>query len=185
MMRVSWAIAEGYEFARDGELDTIKNVGPTWGSWKTWRGCKTDNVICHDRAKAQELIGRAFQAVCNFYIPKKYYQDLNRPVRVKLYDGDFEQELNHAEDVISLHLAAAESDIVLLLGYQLGKLDPPADAYEKHKLVNYHGLIRSTMNNNPNVQWVLIDHDGDLDKAYQNMPNLTCDTMDNVLKLLI
>lgn len=184
-MRVSWAIAEGHRFPLDVNLDQIKNVGPTWGSWKTWRDCNTDNVICHYRPKAQELIGRAFQAVCNFYIPKKYYQDLNRPVRVKLYDGDFEHDLDHAEDVIALHLAAAENDIVLMLGYNLTKLDPPADAYQKHKLVNYHGMIRSIVNNNPDVQWVLIDHVGALDKAYQSMSNITCDSMENVLKLLL
>lgn len=184
-MRVCWAIAEGYDLDPTVDIDKIKSVGPTWGSWRTWRGCNTDNVICHTRTKAQELINRAFQAVCNFYIPKKYYQDLNRPVRVKLYEGEFEQDLDHFEDVIALHLASSENDIVLMLGYNLGKIEPPSDPYEKHKLVNYHGLVRSIITANPEVQWVLVDHSEEFDKSYQNIPNLTRDTMENALKLLL
>lgn len=184
-MRVSWAIAENYVLDPTIDIDQIKSVGPTWGSWRTWRGCNTDNVICHYRAKAHELINRAFQAVCNFYIPKKYYQDLNRPIRVKLYEGEFEQDVSNPEDIVAMHLAGEENDIVLLLGYNLAKIQAPGDAYEKHKLINYHGMIRSIIVNKPEVQWVVVDHPEEFDKIYQDVPNLTRDTMANALKLLL
>lgn len=184
-MRVNWVFADGYHLDPTIRVDQIKTVGSTWGSWRTWRGCGTDNVICHDRAKCMELIGRAFQAVCNFYIPKSYYQELNRPMGVKLYEGDFNMDIDHHEDIVGMNLVANLSDIVLLVGFDLSLTDLPPDQFDRHKLKNYHGLIRSVIDTNQNTQWVLVDHPKILDKAYQNLPNLTCDTMENALKLLI
>ena len=184
-MRINWIFASNYQLDPAISIDAVKAVGATWGSWRTWRNCGTDNVICHDRAKCLELINRAFQAVCNFYVPKSYYEDLNRPMGVKLYDGDFQHDIDHHEDIVSLHLVAGVSDIVLLVGFDLAEISPPEDKFEQVKLRNYHGLIRSAINNNQNTQWVAVDHPAELDKAYQNLPNLTCDTMENALQLLI
>ena len=89
-MRINWIFADDLVLDPTIDVDQIKNIGATWGSWRTWRGCGTDNVLCHDRSRATELLGRAFQAVCNFHVPKKHYQDLGRPLGVKLYDGDFD-----------------------------------------------------------------------------------------------
>lgn len=184
-MRVAWCVAAAYQLDPAISIDQVKAVGPVWGSWRTWRGCATDNVICHDRAKARELLDRAFQAVCNFYLPRAHYEFLQRPVGVKLYEGDYQEQLDALEDVIALQLAAAAADIVLMLGYDLGQMPAQADRFEQHKLVNRHGLIRSTIADAGQTQWVAIDHPGDLDKAYQNLPNLTCDTMQNALQLLL
>ena len=111
-MQVNWVFADGHQLDPAIDIEKLKSIGPTWGSWRTWRSCGTDNVICHDRSKAEELLTRSFQTSCNFYIPKKYYQELNRPAGVKLYEGDFTQELDHIEDIIALHLIASTSDIV-------------------------------------------------------------------------
>lgn len=183
-MRINWIFADTYQLDPTTDIERIKNIGSTWGSWRTWRSCSTDNVICHDRVKAHDLVKRAFQAVCNFYISKKYYQDLGRPVGIKLYDGDFDHDLDHAEDVIAMHLCAATSDIVILLGFNFAKLTPSDDKFENHKLTNYHGMIRSVISANQNVQWVVVDHPQDLDINYQNIPNLMIDTLDNTIELL-
>lgn len=184
-MRINWVYAADYQIDPAVDIEQIKSIAPSWGSWRTWRSCNTDNVICHDLVKAQELIGRAFQAVANFYIPKSYYQTLNRPVGVKLYDGEFDQEADGIEDIVSVHLAGSISDLVLLAGFDFGPLPALEDKYQIHKLKNRHGLLRSVITRNPEVQWVMIDHTKELDKAYQNIVNLTCDTMPNVLKLLV
>ena len=184
MMRINWVFAETYQIDPVIDIDAVKNVGPTWGSWRTWRSCATDNVICYDYKKAQELLTRAFQSVCNFYVPKKHYQDLNRPMGVKLFEGDFEQEVAHKEDIVALHIIAPVSDIVLMLGFDLGTQSVPSTNIDVHRLKNYHGMINSVIRNHPDVQWVLIDHDRSLDKAYQNLPNLTVDNLENALKLL-
>lgn len=183
-MRINWCFASTLNFDATVDIEKYKSIGPSWGSWKTWRGCGTDNVICNDMQKSKELINRAFQAVCNFYVPKKFYTDLNRPVGVKLYDGDFNKECDEIEDIIAMHLAGSQSDIVLLVGYNFNIPDNFDDKLARHKMTNYHGLIRSIINSNQTVQWVLVDYSGELNKAYQNLTNLTCDSMDNVLKLL-
>ena len=184
-MRVAWCVAAGYQLDPAVDIDSIKAVGPIWGSWSTWRACATDNVICHDRGKARELLDRAFQAVCNFYVPRVHYEFLQRPVGVRLYEGDYQQQIDNVEDVIALQLVASTADLVLMLGYQMGGQSRPDDRLELHKLTNRHGLIRSALISQAQTQWVAIDHAGDLDKAYQSVPNLTCDTMQNALQLLV
>lgn len=185
-MRISWVYAEGYDLDPVIDVDRIKNIGPTWGSWRTWRSCSTDNVLCHDLSKARELTQRAFHAVCNFYVPKQYYESLLRPTGINLYDGEFTHEVDSVEDIIAMHLAAQGSDIVLLLGFDLSTpVVSEDDRFARHKTLNRHGLIRSAIVNNPNVQWVVVDHSEDLDKAYQTITNLTCDRMENVIQLLV
>jgi hypothetical protein len=58
------------------------------------------------------------------------------------------------------------------------------DRFELHKLKNYLGLIRSLIVNQPEIQWVLIDHDNDTDKSFGELGNFTKDTLENVLDLL-
>lgn len=183
MMRVNWVFAHDYDLPPEIDSEDIKRVGASWGSWTTWRGCNTDNVICNEFARAKSLISRAFQAVCNFYVPRHLYQDLSRPLGVKLYDGDFSLETDHIEDIVAMHLASESSDIVLLVGFRLF-LTPASDAYANHKIKNYHGMIRSVIANSSDVQWVVVDHDQKLDTAYLALDNITCDRMENVLKLL-
>jgi len=133
--------------------------------------------------KAQELLQRAFQAVCNFYTANKNYASLGRPLKVNLYEGDFPGELDHPEEIIAMHLVADHNDLVLLLGYDLTEVTTQ-DKYQRHKQLNYQNAFRATLNTYPNVQFVLIDHSGDLDKSFKNISNITCDKFESVLQLL-
>jgi hypothetical protein len=117
-------------------------------------------------------------------LPEQYHQDLGRPTGVKYYGGNFDQEVDHIEDIVSLHLAAAASDIVLIMGFVFPPIGEIADRFELHKLRNRYGLIRSLIANNPDQQFVLIDHPKKLEKTYQDLANLTRDSLKNVLKLL-
>ena len=184
-MRINWIIASGYQLDPTPDPDQLKSIGPIWGSWQTWRACATDNVICNDFSKSRELLDRSFQSVCNFYVPRRFYQDLGRPVGLKLYDGEFNQSVDYLEDIVALHLAASVSDIILLLGFDFGDIPTSEDRLQQHKIANWYGLIRSVISADPNIQWVAVDHPPKLDKSYQNLPNLTCDTMENALKLLL
>ncbi len=185
-MNISWVFAENYSLDPAIDLDRIKNTGPTWGSWRTWRSCGTDNVICHDINKTRELLKRAFQAVCNFHIPKSHFETLIKPLGVRLYDGEFNQETTGIEDIIAMHLAAQNSDIVLLVGFNLATPElSEDDRFQRHQILNRHGLIRGAISNYAQTQWVVVDHSADLDKAYQSLTNLTCDQMENVIQLLV
>ena len=182
-MKISWVVAAEHRIDPVINLDEIKSVGPIWGSWQTWRACATDNVICHEQQRCRDLLNRAFQAVCNFYVPRSLYENLSRPLGVRLYDGAFDHDMDNIEDIIAMHLAAATSDIVLLLGFNLRIPDPVADRLAQHKLTNRHGLMRSAMVTNGETQWVAVDT-VDLHSSYQTLPNLTCDLLPNVLQLL-
>ena len=81
-------------------------------------------------------------------------------------------------------MAAATSEIVLMMGFVFPPIGEIADRFELHKLQNRYGLIRSLIENNPGQQFVLIDHPKQLEKTYQDLANLTCDNLGNVLKLL-
>ena len=173
-MNISWVLADGIDLDPTQELEPLKQAGPFWGSWRTWRAYQTDNVICHDQARVDELLKRAFQAACNFYIPNSVYVALNRPLGVQVYEGNFVHDLDHREEIIAMHLAASRSDIVLLLGFDWSQLS------QQH----YVGLVSQAIRDNAEIQWVLVDHPGTIHPAMSNLSNLTQDTMLNVLKLL-
>jgi hypothetical protein len=183
-VKISWVVAADYSLDPTVSVEQIKSVGPVWGSWRTWRSCGTDNVICHEQQKGRELLDRAFQAVCNFYIPRNLYEPLARPVGVRLYDGDFDRELDNIEDIVALHLAGTSSDIVLLVGFDWTLPEDISDRFERHKITNRHGLMRGAVSNMPKTQWVAIDCT-DMDRSYQNLTNLTRDTLQNALQLLV
>jgi hypothetical protein len=149
----------------------------------TWRSCQTDNVICNDPVKANELVKRNFQNTCNFYIPNSVFQQLGRPEGVRLYEGAFSHDVEHQDEIVAVHLVTGASDIVLLLGFDLTAHAPNPDRLEEHRAQNYRGLIRQAIKDNEHIQWVLVDHPGEIGKD-MILDNLTTDTMSNVLKLL-
>ena len=114
-MNICWVLADSAVLDPTQDLEQLKQIGPFWGSWKTWRAYSTDNVICHDQIKANELLARAFQVTCNFYIPNQVYETLDQPKGVHVYQGDFTHDVEHREQIVAMHLAASRSDIVLLL----------------------------------------------------------------------
>lgn len=184
-MKISWVLGNLTEFSPEIKIETLKNIGPFWGSWKTWRSCLTDNVICHDLDRASALLARNFQQNCNFYIPNNIYSTLNRPDQVKLYNGDFvDLELDNKEDIVALHLAAAQSDIVLMAGFDLSPVEKTLDRLATHKSTNYKNLVKHAIMGNAQTQWVLLDHSVELDKDIKSLLNLTTDTLTNSAKLL-
>lgn len=180
-MRICVIIAQGYNDPLISS-DVLKDIGSTWGSWQTWRAWNTDNVICNDKAKARDLITRAFQAVCNMYIPKKFYVDLGRPIGVRLYEGEFPSEFDNAEDIVGMHLVAEHHDLVLLLGYDLASADSE-DKYKNHKNKNYISAFASAVKMYNQTQWVLVDFDQVPDNL-SDLENITCDSYENMLHLL-
>ena len=180
-MRVSWIIADAFNNPTV-EPDTLKNIGSTWGSWRTWRAWSTDNVICYDLAKAKDLIHRAFQAVCNLYVQKKDYAELGRPVGVNLFAGEFPAEFDGVEEIVAMHLIAEQNDLVLLLGYDLNE-PCLTDKFEIHKRKNYIAAFVAAVKMYPTTQWVVLDH-SILPDSLKDLENITCDSYENVLKLL-
>ena len=184
-MNINWIMANGYVPDPTINLDQLKSCGAFWGGWSTWRACGTDNVICHDTIKAQELVQRAFHTTCNFYLPNSIYMTLGRPPGVQLYEGEFVHDLDNREEIVALHLTAGISDIVLLLGFDLSEVGLSEDRLQRHRQLNHRNLIRQAMKNNVQTQWVLVDHVGPVGKDFEELVNLTQDTLDNVLNFIL
>ena len=49
---------------------------------------------------------------------------------------------------------------------------------------SYLAAVRGVIKNNPNTQFVFIDHESALDKTFENLENISCDSYENVLQLL-
>jgi hypothetical protein len=180
-MKISWVLSNTTQIDPTVEISRLKELGSFWGGWRTWRSCETDNVVCHDMGKAHELIQREFHTTCNFYIPNSAYVTLNRPPGVKLYEGNFIHDLDNHEDIVAMHLATVASDIILMLGFNFTEPPKLEDKLAEHLAHNYRNLTRQVIMDNPQIQWVAIDHFEEFRKDLKNLPNLGKDTLKNIL----
>ena len=183
-MNINWVLANNYVPDPTIDLALLRACGAFWGGWQTWRASGTDNVICHDTAKARELIQRAFHATCNFYVPNSAYAMLDRPQGVRLYEGEFVHDLDHHEEIVAMHLVASTSDIVLMLGYNFTEPVKSQDRLVEHRAHNYRSLCKQAIVMNPLVQWILVDHPGEIMKDWNGIDNLVCDTLSNCLDVV-
>jgi hypothetical protein len=182
-MNISWVLADSAEADPTQDVADLKRLGAFWGSWRTWRAWQTDNVICHDQSKAAELTRRNFQTNCNFYIPNSVYTSLNRPEGVRVYEGDFVHDVERQEEIVAIHLAATTSDIVLLFGFDLAELAPDPDRLIAHRAQHHRNHIHQAIKDFAHIQWVVVDHAGDLDPNLVNLDNISTDTLQAVLAL--
>lgn len=183
-MRINWVFADACSLDPTVDLERLKSIGSTWGSWRTWRSCQTDNVICNDKSKATDLIRREFQKTCNFYVPESIYVDLNRPTHVRLFQGEFKEDIAGQDELIAMHLTASQSDIVLLLGFDWQPKDRDPDPLTNHLKRVYRFLVKQAIKDNPAVQWVLLDHPTDLMTELDGLDNLVIDSLANVFETL-
>lgn len=182
-MNITWVLSDDAELDPTQPIDALKRVGPLWGSWRGWRAHQTDNVICHDQAKAAELIKREFQRRCNFYIPNAVYAALSMPAGVRVYAGEFVHDVVRQEEIVALHLAATTSDVVLLLGWDLTELVSDTDRLRASQARHHRNLIRQAMVDYAQVQWVVIDHAQPIDPSLTRLSNFTQDSMATALSL--
>jgi hypothetical protein len=182
-MNISWVLADSVEVDPTQSIDALKRLGAFWGSWRTWRAYQTDNVICHDQTKASELIKRDFQKHCNFYIPSSVHVALGRPAGVQLYAGEFVHDVIQQEEIVAIHLAAAASDIVLLLGWDLTELKSNSDKLKANQAQHHRNLLFQALKDYNQIQWVVVDHVGKLSPNLANLDNVVTDTLESVLAL--
>ena len=183
-MRINWVVADATVFPPDVDVNALKDIAAIWGGWRTWRGCSTDNVVCDDAGKARELLKRKMNELCNMYVPSSIYAELDRPKGVRLYEGQFTFEIDNKDELISIQLVSSQSDIVLLVGFDWTEKPKSTDRLIAHRATNYQRFVKDTIGSNPDVQWVLVDHLGEVQPELANFENLTKDTLENVIELL-
>jgi len=181
--RISWVLSDSVNLDPAYDINDFKKMGPFWGSWRTWRACQTDNVICHDMSKAADLIKRNFQTMCNFYMPDNMYTSLDRPAGVKVYAGEFVHDVIRQEEIVALHLAATTSDIVIMLGWDLSTLDATPDRLITNQERHHRNLIRQAFVDYNQIQWVVVDHEGPIDPDLTKLDNVVADSLDTALSL--
>jgi hypothetical protein len=181
--KISWVLADSTVLDPAYDIDDLKRLGIFWGSWQTWRSCQTNNVICHDQIKVAELIKRQFQTKCNFYIPDTVYTNLDRPDGVRVYAGEFVHDVIRQEEIVALHLAATTSDIVLLLGWDLGKIQADSDKLVTNQQLHHRNMVRQAFVTYNEITWVIVDHVDPLDPTIANLENVVTDSLNAVLEL--
>ena len=184
-MNIKWVLADNLILNPTVDINRMKKGGTFWGSWKTWRAYNTDNVVCHDAKKAEELLKNEFQKTCNFYIPNSVYTTLNRPSNVLVYEGDFMgHKVNNQDEIVAMNLAASTADVLLLVGFDWSEkaleLDPDRELCAK----NYRGLVLQAIKSRPDAQWILVDHPKVLLPELSELPNLDRDSFTNVFQIL-
>ena len=111
------------------------------------------------------------------------YTSLNRPDGVRLYEGAFVHDVDRQEEIVAIHLAATTSDIVLLYGFDLTELKTIPDRLLSHKAHHHRNHIRQAIKDYDQIQWVVVDHSGDLDPNLVNLDNVVTDNLETVLAL--
>lgn len=181
--KISWAFSDSIDLDPTQSIEHLKNIGPIWGSWRTWRSCQTDNVLCHDQVKAADLVRRNFQNSCNFYLPESVHAVLDRPQGIRTYAGEFVHDVVRQEEIVMLHLAASTSDIVLLMGWNFGELEPDNDLVKANQARHHRNLVRQAFKTYNQTQWVIVDHTHAIDPNLIACPNVVTDSLDNILTL--
>ena len=183
-MKTCWVLSENTPTG-SVEPTALTNVAPTWSNVATWREFQSDNVVCYELKDASNLIRRAFHAITNLYVPRANYTDLGRPVGVRLYEGEFKDNaVAHKEDIIMMNLVSPENDIVLMYGFDLSPVPSMDDKLEERQQKAYRHNIKTIIDSNPNVQYVLVNYEHELADNIKGLDNLTVDTLDAVLELL-
>jgi hypothetical protein len=183
-MRVSWVIADDAVLAPNTDPAQLKTVGSLWGGWRNHRAYQIDNVVCNDLRRTTALLQHQIHQQCNLFVSKRNYQTLGRPEGLQVYEGEFMHELDRQDEIVTLHLAAGQSDIMLLLGFDWQPQLTNPDALLELRAHNYRQLVRQVIADNEQIQWVLIDHPPVLMPELANLSNLTVDTIKNVFDLL-
>lgn len=182
--KISWVLSDVAQLDPTQDIDQLKQLGALWGSWRTWRSMQTDNVICHDQIKAQELVKRNFQNSCNLYVPDTVHVSMDRPSGVKVYAGEFVHDVIRQEELVAMHLAASVSDIVLMLGWDLSELAPDPDLLQGNRARHQRNLVRQAFITYQSTQWVIVDHSGALDPNIAKCENVVTDTLNAVLDMV-
>lgn len=184
-MRITWVISEEIH-ANALDMNIVKAVAPSWGSWKVWKHYRIDNTVCIDVDQADNLIKRALHAVTNLYVPQSAYVDLGSPIGVRLFDGSFTNDnITNGDDIVALNLATPNTDLVLMSGFNFQPLLNTDTEILRLAREQYYFNVRAIMHHNRDVQFVLVDYNYEQASWLKQVDNLTIDSMNSVKNLLV
>jgi hypothetical protein len=182
-MKIGWALSE--QIGRKiTNIDTLKNVAPTWGSCSIYNDYQVDNIICNDIKQAERLIQHNVQDRVNFYMPYNNFSTLGNPPNIKTFQGVFvDGNINFKDDIVTMNVVTGTYDIILLLGFKFTKPKPKDNNLVQHKQLAYLHNIKTIIESNQDKQFVLVNYKGKLSKDFDKIENLSRDSLTNVLEL--
>lgn len=177
-MRISILFANNARIDPLIDIESLRETGLTWGVWSQWHQCYPHRVLCHDATVAQRLIAGRFNNRCDLYIPETVFRALRSPPGVKSYGGEFLHEIPNPEEIVAMHLAAVESDIVVLVGYDW-TLPDTSDSVQTYIAENRLSVIQEAIDLTPDVQWIIAD--ADVPEMLKQFENVDHDTLENII----
>jgi hypothetical protein len=183
-MKIGWALSEQIG-KKVTDINTLKDVAPTWGSCSIYNDYSVDNIICNDIKQVERLIQHNVQNDVNFYMPQEDFSTLGNPPNIKTFQGSFDDtNINFKDDIVTLNIVTNMYDIILLLGFKFTKPKPKAEKLEQHKQLAYLHNIKTIIESNEDKQFVLVNYKGKLSKEFDDIENLSRDSLINVLELV-
>ena len=183
-LRTNWVVSNNPPVNTLAHIKSLCPRSHIWGGWSSWHQFMTDNVICHDHPSAATLVDKKFHRQCNLFFPATFKLDFGTLPNVTYYGGEFAHEIDNREEVVALHLAGANSDIVLLHGFDWRGTSDYADDFDRYKKHCYKSLVTEALKSMPMVQWVLVNHTEMPFEELSGMDNVCCDSLDAVKALL-
>ena len=183
-MKIAWLFSE--QLAKTAKLDesAIKENAPTWGSCTVLGQFPVDNIICNNIKTVKALVDRDVQKQTNLFVPQKHINQLGNPPNLKGFQGEFKDtNINFKDDIIGLNIVASMYDIVLLVGFKFTK-PKSKDKLVQHKQFAYIHNVQTIIKQNPDKQFVLVNQKGKLSAEFDELENLTRDSLSNVLELI-
>lgn len=183
-MKIGWIISEQISKKKLIDVDTLKDVAPTWGSCSIYNDYNIDNIICNDIKQAERLIQHNVQDSVNFYMPLENFSSLGNPPNIKTFQGAFnDTNINFKDDIVTLNVVSNIYDIILLLGFKFTKPKAKADKLDQHKQLAYLYNIKTIIEDNSDKQFVLVNYKGKLSNEFNSIENVSRDSLTNVLEL--
>lgn len=183
-MEYCWVAQKNHDPSKNIGFEKMKAVCPIWGSWESWRTCATDNIIVEDFSDARRLLDREINTKTNLWTHEENFDLLGRPESLSLHNITIEKSLRDKNDLVALALAGARHDLVMCVGFDLSFNEQETDKLERHEQKSYLTAIANILKGFNQTQFVFIDLPSDPPENFTELPNFTCDNIENVLALV-
>jgi hypothetical protein len=71
-----------------------------------------------------------------------------------------------------------------MMGFDFSEPVKNPNKLVEHRETNYRNLTKQAMIDNPNTQWVMVNHPAEFRKDLQKVANLSQDSLENVIGML-
>lgn len=183
-MEICWVVQKDYNPELNIGAEKMKDLCTVWGSYESWRRCLTDNCVVEDFSEALRLIDRELNLKTNLWTHEENYDNLGRPEALSLHNITIDKTLQDKDDLVALALAGARYDLVMCIGFDISLHTEITDKLALHEHKRYLSAIANIVKGFDQTQFVFIDLPADPSENFDNLANLTCDNIENVLTLV-